>query len=167
MHEKQNTILLTVISLFVVTLMLSVDVVFAATLQKSTATKRSSQALPSPAPPNTVLYDQYDTPAGNAWLSDTYDAVQGADDFVIPAGQTWTINEVDVQGLYGGLFSPRAFQVSIYSDANGLPGSTISTRLMQRYSTGNGIDFIITLNPAVILSEGTYWFQCNLLKIGL
>jgi hypothetical protein len=59
-------------------------------------------AIPAPpAAPNVTLYDQYDNIAGTGTSSqdfetslDAYDD-QTADDFVVPAGQNWQVNEVD------------------------------------------------------------------------
>jgi hypothetical protein len=152
--------------LLVVTLMLSVGFVFAAgTPQKSgPAQKVKIHRLPAPAAPNVVLYDQYDNPGGIGWTSqdfepafDAYDN-QGADDFVVPSGETWNIDEVDVSGAYfNGAGPADSFHVFIYQDAGGAPGTNVYTGLGQAYSTANDIDFVITLSPAAVLTAGTYW----------
>src|ERR1700730_17371084 len=78
---------------------------------------------PEPAAPQVVLYDQYNNAGANATVSQDFEPAnnafdnQGADDFVVPAGQTWTINEVDVQGLYFNGPGPAAsFNVFFYQD---------------------------------------------------
>jgi hypothetical protein len=151
--------------LLVVALMVSVGFVFAATPQKGgPAQKVKIHRLPAPTAPNIVLYDQYDNPGGVGWTSqdfepafDAYDN-QGADDFVVPAGETWNIDEVDVSGAYfNGLGPADSFHVFIYQDAAGLPGTNVYTGLNQAYTTANDIDFVITLSPAAVLTEGTYW----------
>src|SRR5437868_8923165 len=57
------------------------------------------------ASPYLILYSQFDNPGTNSTLSqnfetalDAYDS-QLADDFIV-AGASWTVNEVDVAGLY-------------------------------------------------------------------
>jgi hypothetical protein len=111
-----------------------------------------------------VLYDQYDNQGFSSFPSqdfetaiDNFDA-QGADDFVVPAGETWNINEVDVYGDYSaGSAGSDSFHVFIYQDAGGLPGSVVYTALNQNYSTSNNIDFVVTLSTPATLTEGTYW----------
>src|SRR6476661_1895025 len=55
----------------------------------------------APAAPNVVLYDQLDNLAGTGTSSQEFEAAQAAyndqtaDDFTVPAGQDWTVNEVD------------------------------------------------------------------------
>jgi hypothetical protein len=62
--------------------------------------------LPQPRAPKVVLYDQYDNGSGAATSSQDFEAANdpfdsfNADDFVVPAGQTWNITEVDAQGAY-------------------------------------------------------------------
>ncbi|MCI0612421.1 hypothetical protein L0244_05480, partial [bacterium] len=124
--------------------------------------------LPAPAAPNVVLYDQYDNPGTYGWTSqdfepafDAYDN-QGADDFVVPSGETWNIDEVDVKGVYFNGTGPSvSFNVFIYADAGGLPGATVYTGLLSGYTEspdGSGLfDVVITLAPAAVLTEGTYW----------
>lgn len=150
--------------LLVVTLMLSVGLVFAATPQKSGPVKQTNRALPAPAAPNVVLYDQYDNGGGVGWTSQDFEATfdaydnQGADDFVVPTGETWNVDEVDVSGAYfNGAGPADSFNVFIYQDAAGLPGTLVYTGLAQAYTTSNDIDFVITLSPAAVLTEGTYW----------
>ena len=68
-----------------------------------------------------VLYDQYDNMGTSSIPSqdfetalDNYDS-QGADDFVVPAGETWNITEVDVYGDYSaGSAGSESFHVFIY-----------------------------------------------------
>jgi hypothetical protein len=154
--------------LLVAVLMLSVGFTFAATPQKSIQgnlkSKRVGSRIPAPTTPNVVLYDQYDNATGAAYTSqdfetafDAYDN-QAADDFVVPAGETWNIDQVDVAGQYSTGGPAAAFHVFIYSDAGGLPGTNVYTALDQTYSDGGtGTDFVITLSSPATLTEGTYW----------
>ena len=110
-----------------------------------------------------VLYDQYDNPAAFDVTSqdfepafDAFDS-QGADDFVVPAGQTWSIEGVDVDGTYNG--GPAAsFHVSFYADAGTLPGALACSRLANPFTVGPaGGDAVITLTSPCALTPGTYW----------
>ena len=151
--------------MLVATLLLSVGFVFAGTPNRTATAKgmkRIHHALPAPAFPNVVLYDQYDNSGANATGSQdfepNYDAYDdfAADDFVVPAGETWNIDEVDVQGGYFGFPGPvTGFHVFIYQDAAGLPGTQVYSALDQSY-TGT-TDFVITLATPASLPEGTYW----------
>src|SRR5262245_59408012 len=85
-----------------------------------------------------VLYDQYDNMGFSSFPSqdfetalDNFDA-QGADDFIVPAGETWNITEVDVYGDYSAASAPsESFHVFIYQDSAGLPGPVVYTALNQ------------------------------------
>jgi hypothetical protein len=115
--------------------------------------------------PSAVLYDQYDSPTTGVTSQnfeaayDPYDSF-AADDFVVPAGQVWNVNQIDVDGSYSGTTPGPAssVNVAIYSNtASNLPGTAICG-----YTTGFAAgpasgDFIITLPSACTLAQGTYW----------
>jgi hypothetical protein len=109
-----------------------------------------------------VLYDQYDSAGTTASVSQDFETVndaydsQLADDFVVPSGQTWTINEVDVQGLYfNGPGPADSFNVWFYQNNGTLPGTQVYQATGLAYS-GNP-DFVIPLTSPAVLSAGTYW----------
>jgi hypothetical protein len=119
--------------------------------------------LPLPAAPAVVLYDQINNPALPGGTTsqdfepgfDQFDTFT-ADDFVVPAGQSWTITEVDVSGEYSTGGGPAAsFHVFFYQDNLTLPGTLVATRLANPYS--NGANAMITLTSSVTLGPGTYW----------
>jgi hypothetical protein len=154
--------------MLVVTLLLSVGLTFAATPEKSTTAKKIKKihALPAPVAPNVVLYDQYDNAGTTSLVSQDFEATfdaydnEGADDFVVPAGETWNIDEVDILGVYfNGAGPADSFNVIIYADSSGLPGSAVYTGLGSAYTTTNQTDFVITLSPAAVIPEGTYWLS--------
>jgi cell division septation protein DedD len=125
---------------------------------------RSLKLLPMPKSPADVLYDQYDNPGALATSSQDFETANDpfddftADDFVVPAGETWNISEVDVQGIYFNGPGPAAsFNVFFYEDSGGLPGTNVYTATEQSYTTANNIDFVITLTVPTALTEGTYW----------
>src|SRR5262245_49231135 len=64
-------------------------------------------ATPNPSSsPHVVLYDQYDNPGLTGTSSQVfgpnvnYYDDQAADDFVVPGGQVWTVDLVEVEGTY-------------------------------------------------------------------
>ena len=119
--------------------------------------------LAPPVAPNVTLYDQYDNASTTASVSqdfetalDPYDS-QLADDFVVPGGQSWTINEVDVAGVYFNGPGPAAsFNVYIYQNNGPLPGTQVYAATGLAY-TGS-TDFVIPLtSPATLAGGDSYW----------
>jgi hypothetical protein len=117
---------------------------------------------PTPAP---ALYDQYDNFATEEPINipsldaetalDFFDS-QAADDFIVPAGQTWHVTEVDVLAEYDSSGPAASFHVFFYENGAGdLPGVLVETRLENPYTGSN--DFVITLTEPVNLPEGHYW----------
>ena len=112
--------------------------------------------------PAGVLYDQLNSPGTNSTISQEFPDIPGftnlaADDFLVPADQTWNITEVDVQGDYFTGSGPADnFNVSFYQDSGGLPGMEIYTATGQSYVNNAGVFEITLANPAV-LTAGTYW----------
>jgi hypothetical protein len=123
------------------------------------------EGTPTPTPPGSVLYDQYDNFAAeepvNIPSQDAETALnvfdsQAADDFIVPVGQTWQVTEVDLLGEYDSAGPALSFHVFFYENGAGdLPGNLIASRLENPYS-GNS-DFSIMLTQQVILPEGHYW----------
>ena len=111
-----------------------------------------------------VLYDQTDhsgtptaDPSGqnfapsNDFPGSSYDLV--ADDFVVPAGQTWSINEVDVFGTYGG-DPPPAVNVYIFANGSGGPGSKLFEQI--GVTASGGPNYRVPLLVPT-LGPGAYW----------
>ncbi len=119
--------------------------------------------LKRPKAPNVVLYDQYDNDSLNATSSQNFEADfdafddETADDFVVPGGETWNVNQVDAAGQYFNGTGPMvSANVTFYSDAGGLPGSQVATRPnMSVVDSGGSI--VIALPSAVTLGSGHYW----------
>src|SRR5439155_24828468 len=69
-----------------------------------------------------VLYDQYNNTASLDVTSQNFEAAydayddEAADDFVVPAGQSWQISRVDVDGEYN-TGPADSVNVRIYQDA--------------------------------------------------
>ena len=120
-------------------------------------------AAPSPKAAVT-LYSQYNNaaPVPGGVTSQNFEAAndqfdsEAADDFIVPAGQNWTVSTLDVQGEYSGAGPVVTFNVVFYANGANLPGTIIATRAAQAYTNSSG-DFAITFAQTVTLSPGTYW----------
>ena len=116
-----------------------------------------------PKAPQVVLYDQYDNASVIGTLSATFtDFPQFnsdlADDFVVPAGQTWNVQSTDADGLYLGPGPANSFNVFFYADNGGLPGTQVYSAMNQSFSVA-GSTFTVTLPSVAVLTEGTYWVE--------
>jgi hypothetical protein len=83
-------------------------------------------------PDRIVLYDQYDNAI---WWGPPGDSQgQAADDFVVPSGQIWAVDRVEVAGIYFDTYfdnsehGAQSVNVEIYDDAGSLPGAPISAQ---------------------------------------
>lgn len=117
-----------------------------------------------------VLYSQNDNADTVSTGSQNFETAQDAfddqtaDDFVVPAGQTWNIQQVVVTGVYfNGTGPASSFNVFFYTDAATLPGAAIATQPNATFTTASNV-FTITLPTTVVLGPGTYWVsvQANL-----
>ncbi|HEY3779299.1 MAG TPA: hypothetical protein VGL35_14705 [Rhizomicrobium sp.] len=91
-------------------------------------------------------------------VSTSYDA-QGADDFLIPKGQTWRISEIDVTGQYFSGFGPaNSENLIFYKDRRGMPGRPVRNGTFNDLKGSGGPDFSIVLpGKGVKLQAGRYW----------
>src|SRR5688572_32785893 len=116
------------------------------------------------APGGGVLLDQSGAQTGQGWTSQDFEAAfdaydnQGADDFVVPAGPAWSINEV----ITPGVDQPGPVQfvnVQFFTNGAGVPGAVIPTCNYANIPTNDdGIGNLATpLSPACVLVPGTYW----------
>ena len=119
----------------------------------------------SPASPNVILYDQYDHPGATPYNSQNFEASLDAyddflaDDFVVPAGQLWNLNLVEVQGAYyNGIGIADSMNVFIYTQAVTLPGTLLESRTIVSYTHGNS-NFAIPISPTIVLKPGKYWMS--------
>jgi hypothetical protein len=130
-------------------------------------------ATPSPTATacGTLLYDQTNS-AGTGTVSQNFEAAndafdsQAADDFVVRAGSVWTIQRVNVNGVYFNGAGPAAsVNVTFYFNSGTLPGAAVPggtyTNLPMTDTAGN---FSVPLPTNLVLSAGTYWVsvQANL-----
>jgi hypothetical protein len=113
-----------------------------------------------------VLYDQYNN-AGQTGTSsqvfgpavDYYDD-QAADDFVVPNGQVWTIDLVEVDGSYDVFGGPAvSVNVYFYIDDFSLPATPIITQTDLLYTPGPTKGSLVVPIKPVALPAGTYWLS--------
>jgi hypothetical protein len=109
-----------------------------------------------------VLYDQTSNPAAfgsNVTSQDFFTPdnaldAQAADDFTVPPGQLWGINELDVVGDVSNT-PPTDVNVFIYANAGTLPGAQLFGQI--GIATTGSPDFVIPLTGVPALGPGTYW----------
>jgi hypothetical protein len=102
------------------------------------------------------LYSQQTNFGGSVASSDPAgpdNATELADDFVVPPGQTWTINFLTVQD---NTFDPASLTVYMYSNGAGAPGTKLETRL-DPSPDPVGPDRVVEVTPTITLGPGTYW----------
>jgi hypothetical protein len=118
-----------------------------------------------------VLHDQMDSPGADGVFSQFGTGapnvdVEASDDFVVPAGQTWTIQSVDVTGAYGGGSGPvSSVNVYIYTDGGGVPGLQAFARKDVTPTNGTvGPSFSAAVDAPPLAGGHTFWlsFQANL-----
>jgi hypothetical protein len=112
-----------------------------------------------------VLYDQTDhagtnnadSNAPNFSPSNDFgsgDFDRTADDFTVPEGQAWSIDEVDVSGAYSDS-AQGVVNAYIYPDAAGKPGDPLFSQT--NIGAPGGPNYVVPLTGAPSLSAGTYW----------
>jgi hypothetical protein len=117
-----------------------------------------------------TLYDQNSDDSGVAVLStnftdfDDFDSY-GADDFIVPSGHKWKIQQVEVAGNYsasdGNKGPARSESVFFYRDDHGLPGELI-VKCDQIQGKDNQGSFAIRLPKsckAVLKGGNRYWIS--------
>ena len=121
-----------------------------------------------------ICYEQMANAGTNSLTSQNFEAMydsfdtQGADDFVIPAGNEWWIDGVEVLGVYyNGSGPATSVNVWFYKDSLGHPGITADSIMNIVPSAGLSTGSFIISFPVpdrVILSVGIYWLsvQCNM-----
>ena len=125
---------------------------------------------PPPAPPDAVvLHDQLNNPATNSITSQNFEAANDpfdsflADDFVVPAGNSWNIELVEVAGVYFNGTGP-AQSVNVWFYANGTAGGVANVPVgspvcafLNLVALDTAGSFVIPMTGACCLSSGAYW----------
>jgi hypothetical protein len=113
-----------------------------------------------------VLYDQNNN--GNSFGTssqnfeagfDAYDSFT-ADDFIVPAGAPWTVEEVTISGQYT-IGPANSVNVTFYADAAGLPGAVVCDRPAVVPSSDVAGSFLIDFATPCVLAPGTYWMSAQ------
>jgi hypothetical protein len=116
-------------------------------------------------PGSRTLHDQNKDPSGALVVSESDPGIgedsQAADDFVVPVGHNWTINEVDVTGVFVDGAGPAISEnVFFYKNKGGIPGNLVVACLSLN-GTDNGFgSFAIALPKgckAKLHGGATYW----------
>ena len=87
--------------------------------------------------------------------NDAFDAM-AADDFVVPAGETWTITGALVRGTQDGATPATSADVKFFTDAGGAPGAEIPPTTT--IATATDYPRMILTFAGPTLTAGTYWF---------
>jgi hypothetical protein len=112
-----------------------------------------------------ILWDQTGSAFGarvsGDHVGDELDS-QGADDFVVPDGQVWSVTSVFAPGSNGSThpepFIVPGVNVFIYEDGGTEPGDLITSYLSVPPTTSPD-DLTIPLSPGLVLEAGTYWIS--------
>lgn len=123
----------------------------------------SLSLIPTTSASAAVLYSQLDNAAGNGAPSQefeqtfsAYDAM-GADDFAVSG--TWLIDEVFIvgSGIENATSAQGSFDLAIYEDNAGLPGSVVFSQTEANFVM-NGGDVTLSFGGSPFsLNTGIYW----------
>ena len=137
----------------------------------SGAAGRQFAIPPYPKQPQVILYDQYDNASPIGTVSTAFTDLplfssDLADDFVVPAGETWNVQSIDADGMILGPGPVNSFNVFFYADNAGLPGMQVYSAMNQPFSV-SGSTFTVNLPSLAVLAAGTYWveIQANMMFI--
>ncbi|OPX26235.1 MAG: hypothetical protein B1H06_05975 [Candidatus Cloacimonas sp. 4484_143] len=112
-----------------------------------------------------ALWNQMDNPS-TAGISaqdfetsyNQYDAM-GADDFIVPAGETWSVFEIDILSFYSDGGGPCDLaNVRFYADNGGTPGDLLHEFLDVAANPDETGNLFCTI-PDTEFTEGTYWLS--------
>ena len=112
-----------------------------------------------------VLYDQSGTavkgaPSQNFESTfDAYDA-QGADDFVVTDAAGWTVSAFNFQVSATADPSTATYDVVVFDDAGGVPGTAVCSNLAQPGTlSGGNTSLSVSLASPCSLAQDTYWVE--------
>jgi hypothetical protein len=104
-----------------------------------------------------------DTPASGIVSLEAGDQTAGsnqvisADDFVVPAGETWNINFLHSVGFLSATSqAPQSFGVEFFADNGGSPGAVIARHVIPLGGNTDELNQELSF-PNTTFSEGTYW----------
>jgi regulation of enolase protein 1 (concanavalin A-like superfamily) len=92
-------------------------------------------------------------------FTDLGGTVNSADDFIVPAGESWTIAQIQTLGSKNVL-PIQDVELSVWSGApSGVPGTLIYTDIITPISGPDDANILLAINPnnPLVLTAGTYW----------
>lgn len=93
-------------------------------------------------------------------FSDFGALVQSSDDFVIPSGNSWTIDKILAVGGANGAPTFTDATVVVYEDAGGLPGAEIyNSGTIVPSSVPTDSNLTLDLPEAQVFESGSYWLS--------
>ncbi|MCB8946333.1 MAG: hypothetical protein H6658_21525 [Ardenticatenaceae bacterium] len=112
------------------------------------------------------LWDQTDNASSNGAPSQYFPDLSGggyaADDFVVPAEQSWQISQIFVPGSYTPGAGPAPdFDVTVYADASGMPDAVVASESGVAASSDVNGDITLALASPIVLPTGSYWLSVN------
>jgi hypothetical protein len=81
-----------------------------------------------------------------------------ADDFSVPVGQSWAINEIDVAGAFAGA-PGETVNVYVYADDSGHPGAEL---LNEASVATGGPNYAVPIGGDPVFNAGHYWLTVQL-----
>ena len=145
-----------------------VDLCQAETARPSTHGVGDAHRAIAALPGSVTLYDQNNEVNGVAVISSDDDDVwsayssSGADDFLVPQGHKWKVQQVEVTGIYVNGSGPAYSEnIAFYKDKHGLPGKLMA-HCDEVLGKDNGGSFAIRLpKPCQVTLKGgaTYWIS--------
>jgi hypothetical protein len=113
-----------------------------------------------------ILYEQLPAAGSGAYTSQEFPdyptfSSEGADDFIVPAGETWNIETVTAfGGGFNGFIPSNVVNIIFYQDAGGIPGAVVQA-YMGIDCTTQGVDpaaNLVAMMPVPLpLPAGHYW----------
>ena len=85
------------------------------------------------------------------------DRANTADDFVVPTGESWTIDFIYTEGFSNLAVDADSFEIVFYADNGGSPGAVVSTETVPLGGPVTMTTQEMTLSNPVVLTAGTYW----------
>lgn len=115
-----------------------------------------------------LLYSQIDTASTSGILcrtndpSSTFDT-EGADDFTVPAGATWSIDSIVAFGFYNAT-APNSVKtiVNIYADNSGIPGTVVFSDTINNGDPDGDGNLEPEFDEPIVLTGGTYWLSVRI-----
>jgi hypothetical protein len=116
-------------------------------------------AIPATASAET-LYDQIDPTSPQSYPSQDFEAEFNeydstvADDFTVPAGESWSLEAVLARGTNDNEGVGTTARVAVYNDGGLVPGTALSSQT----APATGFPrMLMTLPSPVVLQPGNYW----------